>query len=131
MIALLASLTVLLTGLYFVLFGILLLAAPARGARFLQSFATSARAHYLELAVRLVIGAAFVVRGPTLWLSPVLVPFGWLLIATTAGLFLVPWQWHSRIAHTSVACAVRYLPLIAIASLAVGGLILAAWMRGS
>ncbi len=130
MLATLASIAVLLTGFYFIFLGVLSLASPARGVRFLHGFATSAKLHYLELFVRLLIGGALLVHGPSLWLSSVFIGFGWLLLITTVGLLLIPWQWHARIAHQSVTRAVRYLPLIAVASLGIGGFIVFAWMRG-
>lgn len=46
--------------------------------------------------------------------------FGWVLITTSIGLALVPWQLHQRFASWSVPRATRYLPLIGAASLAAG-----------
>jgi len=56
MIERLALVAVLLAGLYRVCLGALSLAAPALARRFLPGFAGSRGLHYLELAIRLVVG---------------------------------------------------------------------------
>lgn len=131
MTAILALIAVLTTGLYFICLAVLSFSAPARASRFLHGFASSALTHYIELFLRLVVGAAFLVRGPSMLFSRVFVAFGWILVVTTAVLVLVPWKWHNSFAQKSVPHAVRYLPLVAIASLVLGGLIIAAALGGS
>jgi hypothetical protein len=42
-------------------------AKPALAERFFMSFASSARAHYVEQAFRLLIGASLVVLSPAMW----------------------------------------------------------------
>ena len=64
MLDMLALVGVLLAGLYFVGLAAAALAAPARAADFLQGFASSASAHYVELALRLAVGCAFILRAP-------------------------------------------------------------------
>lgn len=130
MIEALASLLVLLAGLYLLGLGVVSLADPARATRFLLGFAGSARAHYLELALRLAVGAAFIWRAPHLLFPGLFSLFGWVLAITTAGLFLVPWRWHQRFAQSSVPHALRHLRLLGIASLALGGFVLLAAARG-
>jgi hypothetical protein len=63
--------------------------------------------------------------------ATVFVAFGWVLLATTAVLLLVPWRWHQRFAQLSVPKAVRYLPLIAIASLLLGSFVVFAAASGA
>jgi hypothetical protein len=57
--------------------------------------------------------------------------FGWVLLLTTACLLLVPWRWHRRLAQHAVPLFTRYITLVGVVSLALGGLILAAVSRGS
>ncbi|MRR11683.1 hypothetical protein EG835_04270 [bacterium] len=52
--------------------------------------------------------------------------FGWVLVVTTVGMFVVPWHWHRRFSERSVPQAVRRLPLLGIASFALGSFILLA-----
>ena len=124
MIERLAPVAVLLAGLYLVCLGALSLAAPALARRFLLGFAGSRGFHYLELAVRLVVGGAFVVSAPMLRYPLAFSTFGWIIVATTVGLALVPWQWHRLLAQRTVPHALRFLPVLGLASLLLGGVVL-------
>jgi hypothetical protein len=121
---------VLLAALYFVLLGAVALLAPARAARFLLGFAGTARTHYLELALRCVAGGAFVLQAPQMRFAGAFALFGWILLLTTAGLIAVPWRWHRALAQRVVPHATRHLPLVGVASLVLGGLVLAAALAG-
>lgn len=120
----LAAGILLLTGLFFLALGVLALAQPQRVSAFLLGFAGSAALHYLELAARLLIGAAFVLRAPDTAFPLPFTAFGWLLLITTAGLALVPWQLHRRFAARSVPMALRFLPMIGLGALILGALVL-------
>lgn len=130
MIAALALTVVVLTAVYFVALGSAALFAPQGAARFLLGFAASAPRHYAELALRLVVGAALVVQAPRLLFADAFVLVGWGLLATTAGLLLVPWRWHRRFAADAVPRALRHLPLLGAASLALGALLITAVVAG-
>lgn len=130
MLATIAQLLIVLTALYFIGLSAISLAFPARAAEFLGGFARSASAHYLELFLRLLVGAAFVWRAPHLPLSGIFAFFGWVLVATTACLLAVPWRWHRWFAERSVPHALRHLNLVAAASLAIGVFVLGAVLRG-
>ncbi len=109
-----------LTGLFFLAFGTLALVQPQRVRDFLLGFAGSQRLHYFELAVRVLIGAAFVLRAPDTALPGLFTVFGWLLLITSAGLALLPWQLHRRFAAKSVPQALRVLPLLGLVALLAG-----------
>jgi len=130
MIEVLALTVVVLAGLYFIALAAASLFLPARASRFLIGLATSAIKHYAEMFSRLVVGAALIVLAPGMPLSSAFSLFGWLLLVTTAGLLLVPWQWHHRFAQHVVPMATRHIRLVGLASLVLGGLILVAVMRG-
>lgn len=125
-----ALLGVLLTGLYLVGLAALSVLAPEKARRFLQGFAGSARAHYLEGAVRLLEGGAFVLRAPFTMFPWAFTLFGWVLIITTSCLLALPWQWHRRIALRAVPHATLRLGLFALASLALGSFVLVAAALG-
>ena len=131
MLEALALFLVALSGLYFCVLALAALLFPARAKRFLLGFAGSPQAHYSELAIRLLVGWAFITCAPRLPSSAVFHVFGWLLLATSACLFLFPWQWHHRFAKQAVPQAIRYIMLIGICSLALGCFILMAVIRGS
>ena len=61
---LLAGIVVVACGLALIAFTGVVFARPALAERFLMSFASSARAHYLEMALRLLIGTSLVVISP-------------------------------------------------------------------
>ena len=93
---------------------------PALVRRFLLSFAGSARAHYTEMTLRLFAGAALTGFASSMWYPDVFTVFGWVLILTTAGLMLIPWQWHHKFAEWSVPRAIQYLGLFAAVSFSLG-----------
>ncbi len=120
----LAAAVVLLAGLYLACLGAVALVAPALARRFLLGFARSRARHYLELAVRLVVGGAFLVCAPALQFPLVFTTFGWAIVLTTIGLVLVPWRWHMHFARQAVPRALQFLPLLGVASLLLGGFVL-------
>ncbi|MEO8002401.1 MAG: hypothetical protein ABI644_11035 [Arenimonas sp.] len=131
MINFLALVVVLLAGLYLLILALVAFLKPEKASGFLLGFASSASFHYLELSIRMVIGVAFVVRAPLTMFPEILTIFGWVLIGTTACLFLIPWQWHQKFSKWSVPQALRQLNLVAISSLALGGFIIFAAIPGS
>ncbi|MBA2290851.1 MAG: hypothetical protein H0W15_00185 [Gemmatimonadales bacterium] len=116
-------LLVLLSGLYFLVLGAAALIAPAHASRFLLGFATSARAHFLELVLRGLVGGAFVLQAPAMRYSSIVYGFGWVLVATTAALLLLPWRWHRDFAQRAVPRATRFLIPIGLCSLIMGGVV--------
>ena len=129
MIHYVALLGVQCAALYLLLLGLLALIRPAQASTFLLGFASTAPLHYLELIVRILIGACFVVAAPTMALSPIWVLSGWVLIATSVALLLVPWQWHQRFARFAVPRALPFLSLIGVCSILAGSLLLGClWM---
>ena len=55
-----AGAVVLITGLWLIGFALVIVVAPRRAERFLRSFASSARAHYTEQVLRLMVGSALI-----------------------------------------------------------------------
>ncbi len=127
----LASIIVLLAGLYLIGLAAVALIAPERAKSFLSSFAGSAYAHYVELGLRLVTGAAFVIYSPDMKFSVIFLVFGWVLIVTTIVLIVLPWRWHHRFASWSVPIATRHMPLFALGSLAGGVFVLVSAFLGA
>ena len=127
----LAGLTIVLAAAaYLVVLGASALFRPALAERFLGGHATTRTLHFLELALRVVAGAAFVVSAPRLALSNAVAVFGWVLVGTSLVLAIIPWRLHQRFAAWFVPQALRYLPMIGVASIAGGlGLIAAVVLR--
>lgn len=118
------------TGAYFFALGGAALLTPARVSQFLLGFASSLATHLLELALRLIVGAAFVLAARRLWFSGGFSIFGWVLVVSTACLLIVPWRWHQRFAQRVVPLANRHLTLIGLVSVALGAFILLAAVNG-
>ncbi|MBA3487891.1 MAG: hypothetical protein H0T88_12010 [Lysobacter sp.] len=125
----LALAVVVATGLFFVALGGACLMAPARSSRFLLGFAGSVSKHYVELVLRFLAGGALVAAAPQMMFPRVFSLLGWVVLATTAGLLLVPWRWHHRFAACAVPAALRFLPLIGLSSVIMGVLVLLAVFR--
>ena len=126
MINTLATGVIIATGLFFLWLAAVSLFRSNVACGFLLGFATSPTKHYIELGIRLLVGAALIVRAPNLPQSVVFYFFGCGLIVTTVGLLLIPWRWHYRFAQQAVPKALRHIKLLGLASLALGVLLLAA-----
>ena len=122
---------VVLAGTYLLALGAASVFVPKRASRFLLGFASSQSVHFAELFLRFVVGAALVLYAPRMSLSGAFNLFGWVLLVTTACLSLVPWRWHHRFAQQAVPLFMRYIGLLGVVSLAMGGLMLGAVARGS
>ena len=131
MIEAIAFAVVVLAALYLVGLGAASLVVPVRASRFLLGFAASRSVHFAELLLRFAAGSAFVLSAPRMSLPGAFNFFGWVLLVTTSCLLLVPWRWHRRFAQRAVPHATRYITLVGVASLALGGFILAAASLGS
>lgn len=130
MIEILALAIVVLTALF--LFGLAAASflAPSFAARFLGGFAGSARAHFLEMFFRIIVGCAFVAYSPNMRYSKAFFLFGWGLVVSSTILVLLPWRWHHRFAQQVVPPITRHVWLFGIVSLPLGGVILFAVLSG-
>lgn len=113
-----------LVAIYLLGLGAATLAAPHRVRAYLLGFATTASRHYAELAARLLAGGALLILAETSGHATVLSIAGWVLLATTVMLALIPWRVHGRFAAAAVPQALRYLPWIGLASAGIGAALL-------
>ena len=125
----LTLIVVVLCGVYFVVLGLTCLIASERAKAFFLAFAGSARKHYIEMTLRLIVGASLLVQAPHLEFSLGITVFGWMLIVTTAALLLMPWQWHQRFAQRVLPNFIHYLTLIGIVSILMGSVVLVLMSR--
>jgi hypothetical protein len=119
-----------LSAAYLLALGACALVAPARTRRFLLAFASTPGLHGLELALRLLVGVALVLRAPAMPWPALFTGLGWLLVATTLVLAVLPFRWHQRFAQRSVPQALRFLPLLGLASALLGGGLMWAALAG-
>ena len=125
-----AAVAVVAFGLSLIALSGVTIARPAIAQRFLTAFANSARTHYVEQIFRLLIGAALVVRSPTMWQPRLFWLFGWAIVVSSAVLMCVPWQWHHRLGKRVLPLLVRHLRLYAVGSFALGALLLYGFFAG-
>lgn len=123
---LLAEAVVIGTGVYFIGLAALCLCRPQRARRFLQKFASSARAHVIEMLLRLLAGIGMVAYAPYMLFQTPVELFGWVLIISSAILLCIPWRWHQRFSQWAIPFAIGILPLFGSLSFVLGALILAA-----
>lgn len=121
-----AAIVVVAFGLSLIAFTSVAFAKPAIAGRFLSAFASSARTHYLEQVLRLLIGTALVVLSPTMWQPRLFWLFGWALAVSSAVLLCIPWRWHHRLGERFriLPLLIRHLRPYAVASFALGALLL-------
>jgi uncharacterized protein YjeT (DUF2065 family) len=111
-------------GLFLIGLALAIAIRPPSAERFLSQFASSARAHYTEQALRMLVGISMVnlasdMRSPDLFQM-----FGWLMIVTTIGLLLVPWRWHRAFAARVMPQVYARMRLFAVGAFGLGVFIL-------
>lgn len=121
--ALISESIVIAFGLALVGFAVLIIVKPKPSRRFIESFASSARAHYAEQVIRLVVGAALVVHAPAMSYSWVFAVLGWLMVVTAIALLMMPWRWHNRFGEMVIPWVTRHMKLYAIVVFGLGALI--------
>ncbi len=120
----LAGLAVLLVGLWLIGFAAWVLLAPARAKEFLSRFAGSFRAHTIEMVLRIVAGWGFIQYAPAMRFPAVAEIFGWVLVASSVVLLLLPWRLHNRFAARVMPSVYRHIAIYAVLSCALGVLVL-------
>jgi len=111
-------------GLFLIGLTIVVFAKPAVAERFFMSFASSARAHYTEQVIRLLIGTSLVIRSAEMWQPKVFWFLGWAVVLSSLVLILSPWQWHQRFGEKVRPMLIRRMKLFAVGLLAFGVLLL-------
>jgi hypothetical protein len=127
---LVAGSVVITAGVLMIGFGAMVFARPALAERFLMSFASSARSHYLEQAHRFVLGTSIIVLSPAMWLETAFWLLGWSIALSTVALVLIPWRWHYQLAERVLPKLVRHMRLYGAAVFAFGVLLLTAVLKG-
>ncbi len=129
-IALLSGAGVLGFAGFLLLQGVMALVRPARVRAFLGHFAGSARAHFTEMFLRVVVGLAFLCFAPFSARPMLFEAFGMVLLVTTVLLLFVPWRVHRRFASWAVPLATRHMAPYALGSLALGMAVVHAVIAG-
>ena len=122
--SLLSAIVVAGFGIFLIGLTVVIFASPALAEHFFMSFASSARAHYVEQVLRLLIGASLVVLSPGMWQSDLFHLIGWLVVISSIGLIVIPWRWHRSFGKRVLPTLVRHMRLYAIGLFAFGAILL-------
>ena len=125
-----AAVVVVTFGLCLITFTGVAFAKPAHAERFLLAFASSARTHYVEQGLRIVIGVALVILSSTMWQPKMFWLFGWAIVVSSAALICLPWKWHDQLGERLRPMLIRYLKLYAVGAFVVGVLLLYGFLAG-
>ena len=109
---------------YLLLLGVGAFTRPAGTARFLGAFAQTLPAHFLELALRVAVGAALIIRSPAMHFAQGVAVFGWILVGTSVLIALMPWRLHQRFARWSVPLATRRMRFLGVGATVAGLVVL-------
>lgn len=115
---------VLLSALFLFILACLSLFTPRHAVRFLGGFASSAKTHYFEMIVRLIVGTAFVIYSPSMLFTKVFLIFGWVIVGSTIILLLLPWRWHHLFGQRFASPVFQHVWIIGIGSFILSAFIL-------
>jgi hypothetical protein len=113
-----------LFGLYLIALLIATLLKKNSVVKFFSSFAVSAKAHYTEQLLRMMVGSGLVVYSKKMLYPELFEIFGWVLIVTTALLLVMPWQWHYRFGKWAIPFMLKNLFFYAVFASLMGLVIL-------
>ena len=105
-------------GVILVAFGLFLIGVTV------MVFASSARTHYTEQVVRLLVGASLIIRSAAMWQPKIFWLVGWAIVFSSLVLILTPWRWHHRFGQKVRPMLIRRMKLYAVALLAFGVLLI-------
>ena len=88
-----------------------------------MSFASSRKAHFIEMSFRLLFGVSLVLLSMSMWQPELFRILAWAIIGSSVLLLLLPWQFHQRFGSRVLPVLVRYIRLYALGVLAFGALI--------
>lgn len=111
---------ILLFALFLISLSVIMTAHPRWGRKFLESFASSAKAHYTEMAIRLVFGASLILHESYNHYGYFMNLLGWVVVITTIGLLVFPWKWHHKFAGKVIPPVIRFMKFYALMLLVFG-----------
>lgn len=130
MISAVAGTILVVFGFFLIGCTVVMFAKPAVAERFLLSLASSARIHYTEQVVRLLVGVSLLIRSAAMWQPKVFWFVGWAIVLSSSVLILTPWQWHHRFAEKVGPVVIRHMKLYAVGLLAFGALLIYGVLTG-
>ena len=119
--SLIAQILVIISAVWLIGVSVFMFALPEIALRYLGKFASTNLINYTEITLRMIAGIAFVLFAPDSKFPLILESFGWILVVTSAILYLVPRKWHSAYAvYWSEKLTPLMLRIVSPISLAAG-----------
>jgi len=115
----------LLSGSALITLAVTIFVRPDLAERFLELFASSAKAHWVEQSLRLVAGVSIWLYAPDMWMPAVFRVFGGIILITAIVLLILPWRMHQRFARWAIPLVLRHLKLYALGALLIGSWVIA------
>ena|SRR5690606_33314514 len=122
---------VILSGIVVISFGVYLLSLfvitilkRQVAVSYFSSFASSAKAHYVEQALRLLVGTSLVSFSGSMLFSEYFRIFGWIIVVSTIVLIFTPWRWHNKLGERLIPLTIRNINVYAVSASVLGAFIL-------
>ncbi|SNT28313.1 hypothetical protein SAMN05421640_3165 [Ekhidna lutea] len=109
-----------LFGLYLILLLVITGVKKDAATRYFSTFASTAKAHYLEQIIRIAIGASLVVFSSKMLGSWYYNFLGWILICTSTLLMTIPWKVHHRFGKWAIPLVIKYVWVYSALAAALG-----------
>lgn len=123
MVILAGTITILL-GLYLISLLIVTLLRKKSAIIYFSSFASSAKAHYLEQLLRLIAGLGLLIYSEKMLFPELFGILGWALIAPSILLLITPWKWHNKFGEWAIPFTIKNLILYSVSASIMGLVIL-------
>ena len=123
--AILWAVILVVSGIWLVGLAVVVVVRPQAAERFLNRFASSVTAHWVEQLLRLLAGAALWFYSPHMWMAETFRIFGGIILVSAVVLLVLPWRMHQRFARWVLPWVLRHLTLYALGALVIGCWVLA------
>jgi hypothetical protein len=114
---------VILTGCVMVIFALYLISLliitiwnKEIAVNYFSSFASSARAHYLEQILRLIVGMSMLSFSKSMLYAQFFEMFAWIIVLSTIVLILIPWTWHNKLGKRVIPLTIQNLKFYAVSA---------------
>jgi hypothetical protein len=122
--AILSGTVMVIFGLYLISLLIITILNKKVAVSYFSSFASSARAHYLEQILRLIVGMSMLAFSKSMLYGQFFEIFAWIIILSTIVLILIPWTWHNKLGKWVIPLTIRNLKFYAVSASIFGVFIL-------
>ena len=103
-------------GLYLISLLIITITNKEKAVNYFSSFASSAKAHFLEQSLRLIVAISILIFSKSMLYSLGFEIFGWIIIISTIILILMPWTWHNKFGKWAIPFTIRNLYFYAVSA---------------